>query len=28
MIDECCRVEDIDLLHRTYVGVLNRIFAG
>lgn len=28
MIDECCKVEEIDLLHRTYVGVLNRIFAG
>ena len=27
-VDECCRVEDIDLLHRAYVGVLRRVFAG
>jgi succinyl-diaminopimelate desuccinylase len=28
MIDECCNVEDIDLLHRTYVAVLKRVFAA
>ncbi|MSQ92224.1 MAG: succinyl-diaminopimelate desuccinylase [Gammaproteobacteria bacterium] len=28
MVNECCRVEDIDLLHRAYVGVLRRVFAG
>ena len=28
MVDECCRVEDIDLLQRAYVGVLRRVFAG
>lgn len=27
-VDECCRVEDIDLLQRAYVGVLRRVFAG
>ncbi|MDH4259546.1 MAG: succinyl-diaminopimelate desuccinylase [Gammaproteobacteria bacterium] len=27
-VDECCRVADIDLLQRTYFGVLNRVFAG
>jgi len=26
-VDECCRVEDIDLLQRAYVGVLRRLFA-
>ncbi|MGH8136098.1 MAG: succinyl-diaminopimelate desuccinylase [Steroidobacteraceae bacterium] len=28
MVDECCRVEDIDLLHRTYVRLLRRVFAA
>jgi len=28
MIDECCRVEDIDRLHRAYVGVLTRLLAS
>ncbi len=27
-IDECCRVEDIDRLHRVYGSVLRRIFGG
>jgi succinyl-diaminopimelate desuccinylase len=27
-IDECCRVEDIDLLHRAYVGMLRRLLAN
>ncbi|MEX0733456.1 MAG: succinyl-diaminopimelate desuccinylase [Steroidobacteraceae bacterium] len=27
-IDECCRVEDIDLLHRVYEGILRRAFEG
>ncbi|MFZ2508034.1 MAG: succinyl-diaminopimelate desuccinylase [Steroidobacteraceae bacterium] len=28
MIDECCSIEDIELLHRAYVGVLRRLFAA
>jgi succinyl-diaminopimelate desuccinylase len=28
MVNECCRVEDIDLLRRAYVGVLRRVFAA
>ena len=28
MIDECCRIEDIDQLQRCYVGILTRLFAG
>ncbi len=28
MVNECCRVEDIDLLHRTYMAVLRRLFAA
>ncbi len=28
MIDECCRVEDIALLHRAYVEILKRVFAA
>ncbi len=28
MIDECCSIEDIALLHRAYVGVLRRLFAA
>ena len=28
MVNECCSVEDIDLLHRTYVAVLKRVFAA
>ncbi len=28
MVDECCNVEDIELLHRTYVAVLKRVFAA
>ncbi|MGB5132840.1 MAG: succinyl-diaminopimelate desuccinylase [Steroidobacteraceae bacterium] len=28
MIDECCRVEDIDQLHRSYVSLLRRVFAA
>jgi succinyl-diaminopimelate desuccinylase len=28
MVDECCSVEDVDLLHRTYVAVLKRVFAA
>jgi succinyl-diaminopimelate desuccinylase len=28
MVDECCKVEDIDLLHRSYIGVLRRVFAA
>ncbi|MGH8131055.1 MAG: succinyl-diaminopimelate desuccinylase [Steroidobacteraceae bacterium] len=27
-VDECCRVEDIDLLHRVYEGILRRAFEG
>lgn len=27
-IDECCRLEEIDRLHRVYEGVLRRIFGG
>lgn len=27
-VDECCRVEDIDRLHRVYTGVLRRVFEG
>ncbi len=27
-IDECCAVEDIDRIHRVYLGTLRRIFAG
>lgn len=26
MVDECCKVEDIDHLHRAYVGILSRVF--
>jgi len=28
MVNECCKVEDIDLLHRTYVSLLRRVFAA
>ena len=28
MVDECCRIEDIELLQRSYVGVLRRLLAG
>ena len=28
MVDECCRVEEIDLLHRSYVRLLRRVFAA
>jgi succinyl-diaminopimelate desuccinylase len=28
MVNEYCRVEDIDLLHRTYMAVLRRVFAA
>jgi succinyl-diaminopimelate desuccinylase len=27
-VDECCRVEEIDLLHRAYLGVLRQLFAA
>lgn len=27
-VNECCRVEDIELLHRAYVAVLSRLLAG
>ena len=28
MIDECCRVEDIEQLHRVYLGLLGRLLGG
>ena len=28
MVDECCRVEEIDLLHRCYVRLLRRVFGA
>jgi succinyl-diaminopimelate desuccinylase len=28
MIDECCRIEDIELLQRSCVGILKRLLAG
>ena len=28
MVDECCRVEDIEQLHRVYLGVLERLLGG
>jgi succinyl-diaminopimelate desuccinylase len=27
-IDECCRVDDIDRLHRVYESLLRRLFGG
>jgi succinyl-diaminopimelate desuccinylase len=27
-VNECCAVEDIDRLHRVFVGILRRLFAG
>jgi succinyl-diaminopimelate desuccinylase len=27
-VDECCRVEDLDRLHRAYHGLLSRVFAA
>jgi succinyl-diaminopimelate desuccinylase len=27
-VDECCRVEDIDRLHRVYEGIFRRLFSG
>jgi len=28
MIDECCRVEDIEQLHRVYLGLLGRLLGS
>jgi succinyl-diaminopimelate desuccinylase len=28
MIDECCRIEDIEQLHRVYLGLLGRLLGG
>jgi succinyl-diaminopimelate desuccinylase len=27
-VDECCAVADLDRLHRVYLGILSRLFAG
>jgi hypothetical protein len=26
-VDECCAIEDLDRLHRVFVGILRRVFA-